>query len=97
VAVGTGGAGPQLAALLRDRLQSHFGPELGILVAELKQARRIVRERVPDRAVRREILATLCAECSIKLIASRGRDAWRDWFERVLRHRLETGPRDTET
>ncbi len=88
VTVGTGGASPLLAAALRDRLESHFSPEMGILVAELRRARQIVHQKVDDPQARRRILATLCADCSIELLTRRGQDAWRAWFERILSYRL---------
>jgi len=87
VAVGTGGASPRLAAKLRDEIESHLSPHLDILVAELQRARAIVLETVADPAVRRRIFETLCAECSLKLMARGDREAWRRWFERVLEHR----------
>ena len=89
LSVGTGGASPALAASLPDRLASHLGPEWGILIEELARARRIVKARVADPGLRRKILETLCAECSIKLLATRGREAWRRWFERVMEYRLQ--------
>ncbi|GMU23657.1 MAG: hypothetical protein AMXMBFR13_37350 [Phycisphaerae bacterium] len=88
IAVGTGGTGPRLAALLRDRLESQFGPEFAILTEELVRARRIVQDRVSDPAVRRQILETLCTDCSLKLLTARDREAWRQWFERVTQARL---------
>lgn len=93
VAVSTGGAGPHLAAWLRDRLASQIPPELGILVEELQRVRPRVREQVPDEADRCRIFATLCADCSVQLLSAKGRDAWRAWFERVLEHRA-TRPDD---
>lgn len=88
VSVSTGGASPGLAALLRDRLASQLGPEWGILVEELGRARSILKVEVADPRVRRQIMDTLCTECSIKLLATRNREAWRAWFERVKEHRL---------
>ncbi len=92
VGVGTGGAGPKLAAHVRDRLASLLGPEFGILVDELRAARGRVREQVADPALRRRIFETLCADCSVKLLATRGRDAWRAWFERLLARPLAASP-----
>jgi precorrin-2 dehydrogenase / sirohydrochlorin ferrochelatase len=89
VSVGTGGSAPGAAAALRDKLASHLTPEWGILVEELGRARRILKTRVPDAGLRRQILETLCSECSIKLLAVRDRDAWRQWFERVTEYRLQ--------
>jgi len=92
VTVGTGGASPHLAAALRDRLESQFPHELGILVEELGRARQIVLRKVNDRAARESVLTTLCAERSVELLTRSGREAWRAWFEDVLRDRLVAGP-----
>ncbi|HOB75588.1 MAG TPA: bifunctional precorrin-2 dehydrogenase/sirohydrochlorin ferrochelatase [Phycisphaerae bacterium] len=89
ISVGTGGASPRLAALLRDRLASHSGPEWGILIEELARARGLIKTRVADPGLRRQILDTLCTECSIRLLATRGREPWRRWFERVTEYRLQ--------
>jgi precorrin-2 dehydrogenase/sirohydrochlorin ferrochelatase len=89
VAIGTAGASPSLAAELRRRLESQIPGELGILVEEMARARSIVRQQVADEAVRRSILQTLCGDCSLKLLAKRDRQAWRDWFERIMTHRLD--------
>ncbi len=85
VAVGTGGAAPHLAASLRDRLESQFGPEYGIILAELQRARFIVRERIQDPERRRHLLATLSGESSVELLKSAGPTGWRPWFEQLLR------------
>lgn len=97
ISVGTGGASPRLAALLRDRLASLSGPEWGILIEELARARDLVKTRVADPGLRRQILDTLCTECSIKLLATRGREAWRRWLERVTEYRLQSRTELPET
>lgn len=89
ISVATGGAGPHLAAAARDRLASQFDETWGILVAELTQARKNIRERVHDSGVRRDILETLSADCSLTLLATRGPAAWRQWVERLTEHRLK--------
>jgi precorrin-2 dehydrogenase/sirohydrochlorin ferrochelatase len=96
VAVGTAGAAPLLAAYARDQLLSNFGPDFGILVEELGRARQIVQSRVADPHIRRSIFQTLCTECSIKLLAVRDRQAWRNWLERVIEHRLKGIVQDPE-
>jgi siroheme synthase (precorrin-2 oxidase/ferrochelatase) len=78
-----------VAAALRDRLASQLTEEWGILVEEVGRARQILKSRVPDAKLRRQILETLCSECSIKLLAVRDREAWRRWFERVTEYRLQ--------
>lgn len=84
VAVGTGGAGPALAASIRDGLESHFEADFGILVDELRRARQIVRERIADSHARRRVLATLGATHSVELLRSGGASTWRDWLEQVI-------------
>jgi precorrin-2 dehydrogenase / sirohydrochlorin ferrochelatase len=91
LSVSTGGDVPHLSAAIRDRLASQFGPEWGILVEELARARGILKDRVADpgqATLRRQVLETLCTDCSLKLLATRDRTAWRRWFERVVEHRL---------
>lgn len=89
IAVSTGGASPALAAAVRDRLAFHFGPEWGILIEELARARHILRKRVADPSVRRQILDTLCTDCSLILLTTRDREAWRNWLDRVTEYRLD--------
>jgi siroheme synthase-like protein len=89
VSVGTGGQSPRLAAVLRDWLASHLTPEWGILTEELGRARAILRTRVPDAGLRRQILDTLCSDRSIALLTTRDRQAWRHWFEQVTECRLQ--------
>jgi precorrin-2 dehydrogenase / sirohydrochlorin ferrochelatase len=88
IAVSTGGASPALAVAVRDRLSSHFGPEWGILIEELARAREVLKTRVADPAIRRQILDTLCSDCSMILLTTRDREAWRNWLERVTEYRL---------
>jgi precorrin-2 dehydrogenase/sirohydrochlorin ferrochelatase len=84
VAVGTAGAAPHLAASIRDRLESQFGPEYGMILAELQRARCTVRERIKDPQRRRQLLATLSGESSVELLKSAGPTGWQQWFEQLL-------------
>lgn len=88
VAVGTGGAAPGAAAAVRDVLASHLPPEWGILVEELGRARRILRARVSDANLQRQILEALCSDTSLRLLSTRDRATWRAWFEQVTDRRL---------
>lgn len=85
ISVGTGGASPGLAARLRDRLGSQLGPEWGILVEELMRNRETVLRDIQDPGLRRRVFATLCEEPSVELLRSRGREAWREWAQQVLK------------
>ncbi|HOA72020.1 MAG TPA: bifunctional precorrin-2 dehydrogenase/sirohydrochlorin ferrochelatase [Phycisphaerae bacterium] len=84
IAVGTGGAAPHLAASVRDRLESQFGDDFGILVAELQRARGIVRREIADPQVRRRLMATLCEEDSVERLKRDGPAAWRQWLASTL-------------
>lgn len=88
IAVSTGGASPRLAAAIRDRIGEVLGPEYAVLVDEMRRARAEVLRRVADPVARRRIFETLCAECSVGLLATRGVEAWREWLERIIRRRL---------
>ncbi len=85
IAVSTGGASPQLAAVVRQKLESAFGPEYAILVRELRRARAVVQERVASPDARRAVFATLCGEDSIRRLAEQGPAAWREWMEAIVR------------
>jgi len=89
ISISTGGASPQLAATIRRRLESRFGPQYGILVEELRRARATVQKRVADPDRRRRIYEALCTERSIRLISTRDAAAWRSWFEKVLAQHLD--------
>jgi precorrin-2 dehydrogenase/sirohydrochlorin ferrochelatase len=89
VAVGTGGVAPGAAAAVRDVLASHLPPEWGILVEELGRAHRILKARVSDTSLQRQILEALCSDRSLGLLSTRDRTAWRAWFERVTDRRLQ--------
>jgi siroheme synthase-like protein len=86
VAVGTEGTSPYLAAHVRDKLAEVVGQEYADLLEELAEARRRVLGQVPDEERRRRIFDTLCADHSLKLLAGGDRQAWRDWFERLVQH-----------
>lgn len=92
IAIGTGGASPALARTLRERLESNFGPEFAILIDELSKTRETIQQRVADPEIRRRIFETLCTDCSLKLIAAQGREAWQKWVERVVSRQLSVEP-----
>lgn len=97
IAVGTGGAAPHLAASVRSGLESQFGPEWSMLLAELQRARVLVRERIRGADLRRHVLATLGGEQSVELLKSKGADAWREWLERLLHETTGGDPAATGT
>ncbi len=72
LAVGTGGASPALAAALKDRLARRLPPRVGAFAGALRDARRHVRERVPDAGRRREILTRLAGRAGYKVFMEAG-------------------------
>jgi len=59
VAVGTGGASPLLAAVIRDALEGHLPPGVEVLVALLGRRRGEIRAAFPDIPLRRAFLSAL--------------------------------------
>jgi uroporphyrin-III C-methyltransferase/precorrin-2 dehydrogenase/sirohydrochlorin ferrochelatase len=56
VAVGTGGAAPVLARMVRQRIETVLPPRLGALAALAERFKALVRQRLPDLAARRRFL-----------------------------------------
>lgn len=78
VAVSTGGASPELARRLRDKLGGSFGSEHGELCELLSELRDLVREKIADPIRRREILRAAGDPDLAHLIEREGRqEAWR--------------------
>lgn len=84
ITVSTAGASPQLAGMIRRRLESSFGPEYAILVRQLRDVRSVVRRRIHDPQARRAVFERLCTDDSIALVSSKGPAAWREWAEKVI-------------
>lgn len=89
ISVSTNGIAPHLASVLRHRLASQFGYEWSILLEEVARARGILKSRVADPDLQRQIIETLCTEDSFELLNSRDRSIWRFWFERVVEDHLK--------
>jgi precorrin-2 dehydrogenase/sirohydrochlorin ferrochelatase len=60
LAVGTGGAAPNLARVVRDRLAEQFDEAFGVWTALLAELRPLVLERAPGGERRRAVLEGLC-------------------------------------
>jgi len=84
IAIGTGGASPQLAANLRRRLEPLFGREYAVLLEELAGIRQDVLLRVPDERARRAIFETLCSDYSLELLRNEDVSGWRTWARRTI-------------
>lgn len=66
IAVGTGGAAPGLAALLRDRFAATIAPEFIGLAELLGEMRRIARRSIPDAASRMRVLARAAGDPDLR-------------------------------
>lgn len=67
LAVSTGGASPALAALIRRKLETTFGPEYGVLAERLSALRREIGHRLPPTA-RARLWRALASEESLTLL-----------------------------
>ena len=85
VAIGSGGAAPVLARLLRARIEAAVPPAFGRLAAIAAEFRDEMRRRLPDLQARRRLLERLFGGSASELVFA-GREAEaRDVFARALR------------
>ncbi len=84
IAVGTGGASPELAATIRKRIERVVQDAHGELAEELRRIRPVVKARVSHQPDRSRLFARLCSDESIARFVDEGPAAWRAWFERLL-------------
>jgi precorrin-2 dehydrogenase/sirohydrochlorin ferrochelatase len=77
LAVGTGGAAPLLAQVVRDRLVAEFDEAFGVWVQLLAELRPVVKERIADDARRRVLLTRLCQWEWLERLRREGEDAVR--------------------
>jgi precorrin-2 dehydrogenase/sirohydrochlorin ferrochelatase len=75
VAVGTGGAAPALAAHLRDSLAALLPPRIGAFAQTVGELRETLRQKVPDRKRRGEILRRLCSKEVLEAFLAEGPEA----------------------
>ncbi len=85
IAIGTGGSSPELAATLRKRIEGAIPESYAVLAEELHRIRPIVKQSIPRQADRSRLFETLCGEDSIRRFLSEGPDAWRQWFDGLLK------------
>ncbi len=84
VAIGTGGASPELAATVRRQVEASVPEFLGAMAEQLRELRPVVKARIGDQADRAAVFAALCGEDSIARFQSEGQSAWRAWAEEVV-------------
>jgi len=84
VAVGTGGASPALAALLKRRLREALGDDVGRFARALADLRGELKGRVRDSARRGEIMKRLVNEESLRVFRQAGTDALRRRLAELL-------------
>lgn len=73
-AVTTGGAGPALAARLRDELNAAYGPEWGMFTDLLGQARHDAKETIADPLRRVRVLRELAQRDDLRELLARGEE-----------------------
>ncbi len=84
IAVGTGGASPELAATVRRRIEAALPESFAELAEELRRLRPIVKDRIADQPARARLFAALCGDDSVERFESAGLDAWRGWAEGLV-------------
>ena len=77
LAIGTGGAAPTLAQIVRERLEVEFDETFGVWVQLLAELRPLVRERIADAGRRRNFMARLCQWEWLDRLRREGMDAVR--------------------
>ena len=77
LAIGTGGAAPNLTRRVRQQLDEQFDEAFGRWVAVLRELRETARALLPDRAIRQAALARLCDRCWLERLRSESTDAVR--------------------
>jgi precorrin-2 dehydrogenase/sirohydrochlorin ferrochelatase len=87
LAVGTGGASPALANLVRRRLEAEFDDAFAVWVGLLAEARRLARQRIADAGRRRALLARLADWSWLERLRREGADAVRE----ALRAAVDAG------
>jgi precorrin-2 dehydrogenase / sirohydrochlorin ferrochelatase len=84
IAIGTGGASPELAATLRRMVERAIPEEFAELAEELRRIRPIVKHRISRQPDRARLFAALCDDDSIRRYFTEGISEWRAWFEKRL-------------
>ncbi len=70
IAISTSGAAPSVAKRLRDEIRASYGEEWGTYVALLGSVRALAIDRIPDPAVREDVLADVAAADLLSRIAA---------------------------
>jgi precorrin-2 dehydrogenase/sirohydrochlorin ferrochelatase len=87
LAVGTGGSAPALAAQLRDSLTGYLPPRIGEFAQTLGDLRETLRQKVPDRKRRKEILRRLCSQEVLDAFLAEGPQAVRRTLDQLASER----------
>jgi len=85
VAIGTGGASPALAAMLKRRVREALGQRMGEYAEALGALRGELKEAVPDVARRGEIMRRLASEESLRVFLDAGAEGLRRKMTELLR------------
>lgn len=84
IAIGTGGASPELAATIRRRIEDALPESFAELADELRRLRPVVKDRIAEQPARARLFAALCDDDSVKRFETSGLDAWRAWAEGLI-------------
>jgi len=95
IAIGTGGASPELSATLRRVVEGAIPDAYAELADALRRVRPIVKQRIPAQADRSRFFAALCGDESVKRFMTEGPTSWWAWFEHLLAQAAGRSTEDT--
>lgn len=87
IAISTNGIAPALSVRLREQIQCEVGPEYGVFLDLLREARAEIAERIPDFDARRELWYRIVDSRTLELLRAGQREAARE----IIRTLLEDG------
>lgn len=83
ITVSTEGKSPVLAKLIREELQQRYGEEYLQLVEILGEARKLIKDSIPDIEKRKKIFTELAASQLLEIIRNQGAEEAREWMLNV--------------